>query len=370
MSRPIRVAQIMGKMVGGGLEQVVMNYYRHINRSKVQFDFIIDADSTCVPEREIQSLGGHIIYVPPYQRLLANQHYLVNLFKQENWTIVHSHENALSVFPLHAAKRARVPVRIAHSHSTAGRGEPVRNAVKWFLKRWVSLYATNRMACSRHAGEWLFGKGSDFDLLYNAIDLNEFAFDDNLRREVRKKLGINDTTLVVGHIGRFVTQKNHRFLIDIFKKITEIIQDSVLVLVGEGKLWQEIKQKVREERIEDKVLFLGQQNNTGCLYQAFDVFCFPSLYEGLGMVAVEAQMAGLPCVCSDRVPIEASITGNCRFISLAASANVWAQEIIDSNNSEKSRVILRDSKVESYDIEKMARKLEDYYLNLYSKGAI
>lgn len=152
MTEPVRVAQVVGKMVGGGVEAVVMNYYRHIDHSKVQFDFLVDSDSTLVPRDEIESLGGRVFEIPPYQHVVKYQRELQRLYKQEGWNIVHSHINALSVFPLRAAKKAGVPVRIAHSHSMSGKGEFAKNVVKGFLKLFSTRYPTNLAACTEHAG--------------------------------------------------------------------------------------------------------------------------------------------------------------------------------------------------------------------------
>lgn len=186
----IRVAQVMGYMGGGGVEQVVMNYYRHIDRSCVQFDFLVCEGSGIVPRAEIEGLGGRVFMVPGYKCLMRYMTELERLFCEERWLIVHSHVNALSVFPLRAAKRAGVPVRIAHSHSTAGKGETAKNAVKSVLKRFSNVYPTHRMACSRYAGEWLFGKGADFEVVYNAIDLSRFLFDAEARAQARADLGL------------------------------------------------------------------------------------------------------------------------------------------------------------------------------------
>lgn len=188
MVNPIRVAQIVGKMNGGGVEAVVMNYYRHIDRGKVQFDFLVDSDSTLVPRDEIESLGGRVFEIPPYQHVAEYQRELQRLFKQEGWKIVHSHINALSVLPLFAAKKAGVPVRIAHSHSTSGKGEYAKNALKAVLKTQSNRYPTHRFACSGYAGEWLFGKGAEFEVMYNAIDLDRFRFNAEARAQARADL--------------------------------------------------------------------------------------------------------------------------------------------------------------------------------------
>ena len=241
MTDLIRVAQVVGKMNGGGVEAVVMNYFRHIDRTKIQFDFIVDSDSTLIPRKEIESLGGRVFEIEPYQHIIEYQRELLHLFKQEAWTIVHSHINTLSVFPLRAAKKAGVPVRIAHSHSTSGKGEYAKNAAKWALRSLANVYPTNRAACSETAGRWLFGETHDYTLFYNAIDLRKYAFDVNERRRIRNELAIGDGTFVVGHVGRFMTQKNHSFLISAFARFLKLEPDSLLLLAGNGNLLPQAK---------------------------------------------------------------------------------------------------------------------------------
>ncbi len=363
MGEPIRVAHVMGKMVGGGLEAVVMNYYRHIDRSKVQFDFIVDEDSTLVPREEIESLGGRVFTVPPYQRVVSYQRALTKLFREQGWRIVHSHENALSVFPLRAAKRAGVPVRIAHSHSTSGKGEPARNAMKWVLRHFSNVYPTHRMACSRHAGEWLFGRDADFEVLYNAFEVPRFRFDPAARAEVRAELGIRDGELAVGHIGRFVPQKNQLFLLDVFAEVLREGTDAVLVLAGDGPQRPEVEAKAGDLGIAERVRFLGQRGDANRLYQAFDVFCLPSLYEGLGIVAVEAQAAGLPCVLSTEVPKDVALTDQCSFLNLEEPVYVWAKALktvsLDRDSNAAS-----SAEFEKYDITDAADILTACYLSL------
>lgn len=187
---PIRVAQIIGKWLGGGVESVVMNYYRHIDRSKIQFDFICDEDSTNIPYDEINSLGGKVILIPPYQKVIKYHNELKKVLKDGNYKIVHSHINTLSVFSLWAAKSAGVPVRIAHSHSTTNKKEKKKNLMKQVLKHFSKVFATDYMCCSELAGRWLFGD-KEYDrgnvyLLNNAIDLDKFKYDENIRKEKEK----------------------------------------------------------------------------------------------------------------------------------------------------------------------------------------
>lgn len=222
MDKPIRIAQVMGKMMNGGVESVVMNYYRHIDRTKVQFDFFADEDSSLPQRAEIESLGGRIYVVPPYQQIGDYIKQLIALFRENNYKIVHSHLNTLSVFPLYAAKKAGVPVRIAHNHSTAGKGETKKNIMKYMLRPFAKVNATHYAACSRYAGEWLFGKKSmekgEVTIFNNAIDLDKFRYNEKVRNEVRKELGL-EGKFVVGHVGRFCYQKNHSFLIDVFDEV-------------------------------------------------------------------------------------------------------------------------------------------------------
>lgn len=364
MSKPLRVAQVVGKMHGGGVEAVVMNYYRHIDHSKVQFDFLVDSDSTLVPAKEIECFGGRVIEIPPYQQLPRYLNELEALFHSEQWSIVHSHINALSVFPLRAAKRAGVPVRIAHSHSTSGKGELAKNLVKALLKTQANRYPTHRFACSRYAGEWLFGRNKSFEIVYNAIDLSRFAFDLEVRKKVRAELGLSENQFVVGHVGRFMTQKNHAFLIDVFAGVVERRRDATLLLVGTGDLRPCIEQRVSELGITDNVMFLGQRSEANQLYQAFDVFVLPSLYEGLCLVGIEAQRAGLPCLLSDQITREVNVTNSVQFLSLA-DKTAWVSELCAlEQNKDRHRA---PDCFSNYNIEEAAKRLVERYCRLEKK---
>ena len=269
----------------GGVESVVMNYYRNIDKSKVQFHFICDEDSTDIPYDEIEKLGGKVIVVPPYQKLFKYQKELYKIFKENNYKIVHSHINALSVFPLRIAKKAKIPVRIAHSHSTSNKKEWKKNIVKNILRPFSKLYANKFFACTKHAGEWLFGKKiierKELNVINNAIDLKKFEFNEKTREDLRKELGIKEDTLIIGHVGRFMKQKNHEFLIEVFKELIKKNDNSILMLIGQGPLLNDMKQKVRDLKIEDKVKFMGQVTDVEKYYNIMDVFLFPSIYEGL-----------------------------------------------------------------------------------------
>lgn len=359
----IRVAQIMGKMENGGVEAVVMNYYRHIDRNKIQFDFIVDNDSSCPQEKEILSLGGRVIRIAPYQNIIANMRDLKLLFKKNKYKIVHSDLTTMSVFSLIIAKLCGVPVRICHGHNTACKGETKKNILKYMLRPFSKIFATHYFACSDYAGKWLFGKdiykSNRYRIIPNAINIEKYKYDPKAREEVRKEFNIDDK-FVIGHIGRFVYQKNHDFLIDIFAEVHKQNDKAVLLLIGEGDLLNDIKAKVHRLGLDEFVMFLGVRQDTNRLYHAFGVFLLPSKYEGLPVVGIEAQISGVPCVFSSAMTNETRFTDSLTFVDLEKSAMDWARIILSKNNDARS------NKVNAYmfDILKQAQIIESAYIHI------
>lgn len=368
--KPIRVAQVMGQMGGGGVEAVIMNYYRAIDRSLVQFDFVVNEGSTRVPEEEIAELGGHVYTVPDYAELRKYQRGLCRLFQEQRYPVVHSNVNALSFFPLREARKAKVPVRIAHSHSTAGHGEPTKNLMKDALRLLANVYPTDRFACSEYAGRWLFGKSAEFSVVYNALEVQKYRFDASVREQVRRdELGVSDETFVVGHVGRFVYQKNHRFLLDVFAEIAKLAPESLLLLVGEGEMKETIQREASRRGLGGNVVFTGQRDDAHRLYQAMDAFVLPSHYEGLPVVGIEAQSASLPCFFSDAISKEVQVTPGCTFLPLGESAAFWAREILDlAQNARRAPVSLEAFR--DYDIEGASRRLCALYLELLERHGV
>ncbi len=359
----IRVAQVMGKMFGGGVESVVMNYYRHIDRSRVQFDLLVCSDSGLVPTEEVESLGGSIIEVPPYENVLAYQRELKRVLSQGDWPIVHSHLSTLSVFSLRAAKAAGVPVRIAHSHMAWSSGISVKSLIERSLCHFSNLYPTARLACSREAGEWLFGKRVPVDLMYNAIDLDRFAFSKSVRDAERARLGIAEDAFVVGHIGRFSYQKNHPFLLRAFEELLALREDAVLVLAGGGSNDKRLDAErwVSAHGLSDKVVFVDFTEFPERLYCAFDVFALPSFFEGLCVVGIEAQAAGLPCILSDRTTREANVSGTVQYLPID-DPRLWAEALAQIERG--SRISVNREQFSSYDIVQAGAWLTDYYERL------
>lgn len=358
-TQPVIVAQIMGKWVGGGVESVIMNYYRHIDRSKIQFDFICDEDSTRIPYEEIKKLGGRVFLVPKYQNLPKYLKALEKLFKENRYRIVHANINTLSVFPLYAAKKAGVPVRISHSHSTSNIKEWKRNLIKNVLRPFSKRYATDYFACSELASRYLFGNKTfdrgEVKIVHNAIDIDKFKFDEATRKKLRKEFGIKNGTVVIGHVGRFVQQKNHTFLVDVFKEYHEKNPDSKLLLVGSGPLENKIKKKVEKLDLKESVLFLGQRDDVNKLYSVMDVFCLPSLYEGLGLALIEAQVNGLKSITNINIPREVKMSEKIFFIQSSIKCYL---DIL--NNYALDRTPSLENK--NYNIEYNTEKLIQAYL--------
>ena len=234
--------------------------------------------------------------------------------------------------------------------------------LKLYYKRDIPTYATHLYACGEEAGRWMF-HGHPFSVLNNAIDSAAFQYNEKTRRQYRDELGILEHTLLVGHVGRFMQAKNHMFLLDIFCALLKRQPDSKLLLVGQGELEPAVREKAEALDISDKVVFAGVRDDVYCLYQAMDVFVFPSLFEGLGIVAVEAQAAGLPCVVSDHVPAECKKTRDLvKFFSLEAGADRWAEEILRLAKTQR-RDTTAEIRENGYDIQENAEKLQQFYLD-------
>lgn len=321
---PIRVAQIIGKLASGGVEAVVNNYWCGMDHEAFRFDYYIDEDSVCEPSREMLDSGAVYRTIPSSRHPAARVKALTALLKQYPPQIVHSHMNSLNVFSLYAARRAGIPVRISHSHSTSDRREVLRTAVKGVLRRTGGWFATDRMACGDRAARWLFGDravdAGEVFILPNAIDVEKYRFSPEARGRVRQELGLEDA-FVVGHVGRFATVKNHAFLIRAFAALKTKRADAALLLAGDGELRPEAEKLARDLGVGDSVIFTGNREDAADLYSAMDVFALPSLYEGFPVVGTEAQANGLPCLFSDHISRE--LEGDIRFLPLRETE--WAE---------------------------------------------
>ena len=356
----IRVLHIVTYMGRGGLETMIMNYYRHIDRNKVQFDFLVHRDFEADYDEEILKLGGEIHHLPKLNPFSPSYYKALDKFFAENrYDIVHSHLDCLSAYPLRSAKKYGVRVRIAHAHNK-NQDRNLKYIIKMVSKVLMPFYATHLFACSSEAGRWMF-PGKKFTVMNNAIDSRKYVYSPEREQNSRKKLGV-EGKFIVGHVGRFNPQKNNNFLIDIFSEVSKRQSDAILLLIGTGDGQPQIVEKVKELGLQEQVMFLGNRSDVPELLQAMDVFAFPSLYEGLGIAAVEAQAAGVPCILSDQVPQECKMTEDVEFLSLNDSAELWAEHIL------QYRCVKKKDTSESicnagYDIVNNAEWLQKFYLS-------
>ena len=363
----IRVLQVATYMGRGGLESMIMNCYRHIDREKVQFDFLVHRQEQAAFDDEIESLGGKIYRLP---RLVPwSKSYLsaLNHFFDEHseYKIVHVHQDCLSSVILKAAAQHNVPVRVAHSHSIS-QDKNLKYPIKLWYKQSIPKYATNLFACGKDAGDWMFG-GASFRIINNAIDVATYTYNPAKCQEVRQQLGL-ENNLTIGHVGRFNQPKNHPFLLDIFAALLKKEPNAILLLVGGGEDMPKIQAKAQTLGIAEHVRFLGVRSDVAALMQAMDVFVFPSLYEGLPVTMVEAQATGLPCLISDKVPPECIITeGLVDILPLSAHPEIWVEKIL-----EKRAVPRTDRRAEiaahGFDITIEAVKLQEFYINAYEQN--
>lgn len=362
MNKPIRVLQVVTHMNRGGLETMLMNYYRHIDRDRVQFDFLVHRDKRAAYDDEIEALGGKIYRLPRLVPWSVHYQKALNCFfdSHSEYKIVHVHQDCLSSVILKVAHKHGVPVRIAHSHNS-NQDINLKYLIKMFYKQSIPRYANKLFACGQLAGEWMFG-GAPFEVLNNAVDIKKYLYDHECARQIRDKLMIPQDAFVFGHIGRFSYQKNHSYLIDIFASVASKEPKAKLLMVGDGDLRPEMEAKVKVLGLIDRVIFTGVRSDVPELLQAMDVFVFPSLYEGLPVTIVEAQAAGLPCVISDQVPSDCAVTDLVEFMSLASSPEEWAERIIAAKGTPRRNTYDEVARA-GFGIAENAAWLEKFYLS-------
>ena len=363
-----KVLYFVDRLRHGGIQQLILEILKHYDRENMQIDLLIFNDGETYPlEEEIRKLGINIYKIDGWIKTplsyITQKKVLDKFYKEHHdYKVVHLHSSSKNFLVLKEAKKYGIPMRIAHSHNI---GFQTKNKAKILigniLKNELIKNATDYFACSRLAGEWLFGKKQEIKIIHNAIDYERFKFNNDIRIETRKKLKFSDEDIVIGHVGRFTNQKNHNFLIDIFYELYLKNKNYKLLLVGIGEKENEIKNKIKTLGIQENVLFIGFCDEVNKIMQAMDIFVFPSLYEGLGLVLIEAQASGLPCITSKYVvPSEVKINENFKFLELNNNPKEWANEIMNIPIKRKS---IDNEIIEAgYLIDDMVKKLQQYYL--------
>ncbi|MGF9965407.1 glycosyltransferase family 1 protein [Bacillus rhizoplanae] len=365
MGCPLRILHVVVNMNRGGAETLIMNLYRNIDRSKVQFDFLTCKEG--VFDEEIVELGGKIHRIP-YITDVGHTGYIKALdtffASHQEYKIVHSHMDKMSGFVLRSAKKAGIPNRISHSHNTSSEGGGAAKMYKWYAGKFILPCATHLLACSNAAAEWLFAdKAGVARILKNGIECDRFMFSPEIRKQVREELQLHQDALIVGHVGRFAHQKNHSFLIDVFFQLIKLKPDSILLLAGDGPLRLDIEKKVAELNLERNVKFLGIRSDINRLLQAFDVFVFPSIHEGLPVTLIEAQGAGVPCVISDAITKEVDMGMKLVEYFPLTDKEIWIEKIksIAAGNLPRNIPDQVLSK-KGYDIKNTAELTQKFYL--------
>lgn len=353
-----RLLCIIGNMNAGGAETFLMKMYRSIDRSKYQMDFCINTNNECFYEDEIKTLGGKIYRISAKsQSIKLFKNGLSDCIKSGNYKyVLRITSSAMGFMDLKIAKKAGAKICSARS-SNSNDGKSIKAKAAHVLgKLLYRKYADVKIAPSDLAAKYTFGKKAyrrgEVHILHNALDLNVYSFDEQTRNHIRKEFSISDNVKIIGHVGRFMSQKNHSFLLDIFNEIHKQNQNTVLMLVGKGELEDKIKEKIKALNLEDSVIFTGVRSDIPALLSAMDVFVFPSFYEGMPNTVIEAQATGLPCLIADTITKEANVTGLVRYMPLKAPEE-WAKEAL--NMISDTRMQTKEIMIENgYDIESVS----------------
>lgn len=358
----MRVLQVNYKMDIGGIESFLMNICRNIKEKDINFIFLTYNDYKFDYEEELLKMNYKIIKIsnPNNVSIFKHINEIYKVIKKEQIDVVHSHTYFNSAYVMIAAKMAKVKVRIVHSHTTYGlKKDNFFKRIKWYISRTlINELSTKRIACSTEAGKSLFGNNC-FEIIENGISVKDFHYDNKIRKKYREDLKLTEDDFVIGHIGRFDYPKNHIFLLEIFEKILTIKENSKLILVGSGSLQDKIKKITVEKKLENKVIFLGNRRDVNKILNLFDVFIFPSLYEGLPLTLVEVQANGIPILVSNNVSKEIKLTEYIYFFALEEGALKWAKKAISLNAKRNNdKLVLEDTK---YNIDNVISKLVKIY---------
>ena len=359
----MRVLQFVSTLNrNSGVMRVIMNYYTNMNRQHVQFDFLYFIESEDSYADEIHAMGGRSYYIPKPGISLKAWRALVCFFQQHGaaYQWLHNHESYLTVFLYPLAKIYGIRNIAVHAHLTQYSDRKLSALRNQILCLPLKFLPIQKVACSKAAADFLYGSSRNVYIMRNMVDARQYAYDETKRLEIHRRLNMADEIFVIGHVGRFEPQKNHRFLIELFEQFYHTVPDSRLLLVGSGVLEQEIKDLVLEKKLEQVVIFAGQQTNIADYLSAMDVFVLPSLFEGLPMVALEAQANGLPCVLADTITTETAVTANVWFYSLN-NRNEWLNRLKNIKNNLSFERSIPGENTKILNLKEQAKRLEEFY---------
>ncbi|PEW87007.1 glycosyl transferase family 1 [Bacillus cereus] len=375
MNAPIRILQVFNSMNRGGAESMIMNLYRQIDKTKIQFDFVVHTTNKGAFDDEIRKLGGNLYYIPRFKgyNYLSYKQAWNNFFDQhKEYKVIHGHIGSCAAIYLHMANK-RGMFTIAHSHSTKKSIKKIKTPQEIMFP--IFSYPTRFIAdyffgCSMLAGRYRYGDeivNSDrFAIINNAVKTQDYIFNKDTRIKYRNDFNLKDQFVII-HVGRFDAPKNQSYLIDIFKEYQSIDKEAILMLVGDGPLKDEMEAKVNKHNLQKNVIFTGIRDDVANLLKAGDVFVFPSIYEGLPVTLIEAQATGLKCIVSDTVTEEVKVTDLVEFVGLNEPIEKWINKIRDSSNSYSRTDQSNELAASGYDIKETANFLEEFYINGHNK---
>lgn len=367
----VRVLNIISSLkIGGGVQQLLLNYYKHIDGKQIQFDFIVHGDKIGGLEKEVEKFGSNVYHVTPKKvSFIRNMMEINKIIKKGNYDVVHCHQDLSNFSSLFLAKFHSVPVRISHAHSNFTSNSKIRNIRNSIMRTLNKRFANSFFACSLDSGRWLHSKdwkpNGNNVLIKNAIDIERFSFNEQSRIQYRTQLGITEKTVLI-HVGRFSKEKNHMFMLDILEEILMINKNYILLFVGSGDMEIEIRNAANIRKINEYVIFLGARNDVPELLHASDVLLLPSKHEGFGMTAIEAQVSGLPTLVSDRVPSDTRISELIKYLPLNTPSQ-WGDEIININMT-KRQSQASAAKRDGYSISTQAYNFEKWIFNAVAKN--
>lgn len=370
----IKVLVVGMTAMTGGVESVIMNYYRNVDKNACQFDFLSEFDNIAYQE-EILNNGSKILKIPSRRKsIFKHKKALNDIFKANKYDAVWVNLCTLSnIASLKVAKKHGVKVRIIHSHNSENMGSKLTLLLHKFNRKLIQKYATDFWACSDLAGKFFYNSKimnrPKYKVINNAIDVNKFKFDAEIREKYRKELKVEDK-FVVGHVGRFHFQKNHKFLIKVFYELQKLKENCELLLIGKGEDEQKIKQQVEDLGIQNKVKFLGIRQDVNNLLMAMDILVFPSVFEGLGLVLIEAQAAGLPCFTSDVVPQTTKVSDNIEYLSLNKDSEEWANTIFNYSYAQERNCddLIKNLQTKGFDISEQAKNFVELIKSNLKEG--
>lgn len=362
----IRVLHVLGGLHAGGMESMIMNYYRNIDRRRIQFDFLVFSEKSFFDD-EVLSLGGKIFRITPRRKNPIKNYKELDIFFRENTTykIIHVHQGINYFAPLVKAFKYKVPVRIVHSHGMNPNLIRKQGVLfDLFTKPYINKLGTHFISCSEHAAQQIFTQTciekKHYTLLHNAIDTDKFYSNFEVKKEMRKKMNLEDK-FVIGHVGNFTYPKNHKFIVDVFYQIHKKMKEARLVLVGDGPEINQIKQQVKNYGLSDEVIFLGVRADVQDIIKTFDRFIFPSHYEGLPVTLIEAQACGVRCYISSNITQEVKITDLIEYIEISKSAEDWADKILTKGIFFQPKDLKKIIEENGYSVKIQAKWLESYY---------